>query len=163
MTWPDETRLRWLAPGLLAFLAGCGGAPPPPPPPPTAVEITFVAAGDANPDAAGRGTPVAVRYYQLNATGAFNAADYFQLHDKEAAILGPSLLERQDIALLPGSSQKVAFESKPGASVLGVVVSYRNIDQAQWRADAPIPPNQKTRLKVQIDNLKVSIVPDTSK
>ena len=161
MTRTNSMLCRWLGLALTACLAGCGGAPPPPPP--TVVEITFVAAPDANPDAAGRPAPVAVRYSQLNATGAFDAADYFQLHDKEAAVLGPSLLERQDVALLPGASQKVAFEAKPGATALGVIVSYRDIDQAQWRADTPIPPNQKTRLKVQIDKLKVSIVPDTSK
>jgi type VI secretion system protein VasD len=150
---------RTIRPALLLLLAGLLGACSSPPSP-TLVEITFVAAPDVNPDPAGRASPIVVRYYQLAATGAFEMADYFQLHDKEAAILGQNLLDRQELPLAPGTSQTVAFAAKPGILSLGVAASYRNVDRAQWRGDAPVAEGKKTKLKVQLDKLTLSIMPD---
>jgi type VI secretion system protein VasD len=139
-------------------LSVCGS--PPPPPPPTQVEITFAATPDVNPDASGRASPISVRYYQLAATPAFDAADYFQLHDKEAALLGPSLLDRQETSIAPGASQKVAFTAKPGTTVIGVIASYRDIDRAQWRAQAPIAAAKVNKLTVKLDKLSAKIAAD---
>ncbi len=145
------------AAALLAIsLSVCGGSPPPP----TQVEITFAATPDVNPDASGRASPISVRYYQLAATPAFDAADYFQLHDKEAALLGPSLLDRQETSIAPGASQKVAFTAKPGTTVIGVVASYRDIDRAQWRAQAPIAAEKVNKLTVKLDKLSAKIAAD---
>ncbi len=140
---------------LTATLNACGS--PPPPPPPTEVEITFAAAPDVNPDVSGRASPISVRYYQLAATPAFDAADYFQLHDKEAALLGPSLLDRQEMAIAPGASQKVAFTAKPGATAIGIVASYRDIDRAQWRAEAPIAAAKVNKITVTLGKLSATI------
>ncbi len=138
---------------LACCVAACGSSPPPP----TSVEITVVAAGDVNPDASGRASPITLRYYQLGATANFERADYFQIHDKEAALLGADLLDRQEIALTPGATQKIAFDAKAGTTAIGVIASYRDIDKAQWRADLPIPAGKKSTLKVQLDKLKVSM------
>jgi type VI secretion system protein VasD len=135
-------------------------APTPSPPPPTVVELTFSAADDVNPEPSGRASPIAVRYYQLSATGTFESVDYFQIHDKEAAVLGEELLDRHDLAIVPGATRKVSIDAKPAAKAFGVIASYRDIDAAQWRADVPIPANQTTRLKVQLDKLKLAIIPE---
>lgn len=124
------------------------------------VELTFNAADDVNPDPSGRASPIILRYFQLAGTSAFEKADFFQIHDKEAAFLGPDLVAREEMPLVPGATQKVSFEAKPGAKFLGVIASYRDIDQAEWRADVPIPPNQTTKLKIQLDKLKLSVAPD---
>jgi type VI secretion system protein VasD len=140
-------------------IAGCADKPPPPPPP-TMVELTITAADDVNPDASGNPRPVVVRWVQLASTNAFEKADYFQLHDKEAALLGPDLLAGDEAPIAPGGTQKVSFEAKPGTKFLGITASYRDIDNAEWRADVPIPPNQTTKLKVHLDKLKLTISPD---
>jgi type VI secretion system protein VasD len=142
--------------GLASLLVACGSSPPPP----TVVELTLVAAPDVNPDPAGRPQPIFVRYYQLAATSAFDSADYFQLHDKEAAVLGANLLDRQELPLTPGASQKVSITAKPGTTAIGVAAGYRDIDRAQWRADAPVAPGKTTKLTVQIGKLSVSVAPD---
>jgi type VI secretion system protein VasD len=144
--------------GFLLLAAGC--AAPPPPPPPTIVSLNFVASPDINPNPAGRASSVNVRYYQLAATGAFDKADYFQLHDKEPALLGKDLLDQQDLLLQPGMSKPVTMDGKAGVKFLGVAVSFRNIDEATWRAEAPIPENKTTKLKVEISKLGVAITPD---
>jgi type VI secretion system protein VasD len=143
--------------GFTLFLSACGG---PGAPPPTVVELTFVAAPDINPNPAGRPQPVFVRYYQLAATSAFDSADYFQLHDKESALLGASLLDRQELPLTPGTSQTISITAKPGTTAIGIAAGYRDIDRAQWRAEAPVAAGKTTKLKVQLSKLSVSVAPD---
>jgi len=101
-----------------------------------------------------------VRWFQLVGTNAFEKADYFQLHDKEAAVLGADLLARDELPVAPGATQKVSFEAKSGIKFLGAIAAYRDIDNAVFRADVPIPANQTTKLKVKLDKLKLSIAPD---
>jgi type VI secretion system protein VasD len=123
------------------------------------VELSFIASSDVNPDPSDRASPIIVRYYQLAGTSAFEKADYFQIHDKEGALLGPDLIARDEVPLTPGASQAASFEAKPTTKFLGVIASYRDIDNAVWRGDVPIPPNQTTKLKIQLDKLKLSITP----
>jgi len=132
--------------GMTAVLAGCSS--PPPPPPPTMVELTVTAAPDVNPSTDGQPSPIAIRIYQLGATGAFEKADYFQLHDKEAALLGTDLVSRDEVVLAPGANKTMTFEVKPGTKFLGTAAGYRAIDEATWRADVPVPPNQTTKIAV---------------
>lgn len=146
--------------GLTGLVAACGSSPPPPPPP-TIVSLNFVAAPDVNPDGSARPSPVIIRYYQLAATSAFEGADYFQLRDKEAALLGPALLDRQDLALTPNATQEVKIQPKPETKFIGLVASYRDIDHAGWRAEVAVPPNKTTTVKVRVDKLKLSVSSET--
>jgi type VI secretion system protein VasD len=147
----------WLA--LVGLAAGCGSSPPPPIT--TPVQLTFSASADINPDVSGRAAPVVLRYYQLGGTGAFERADYFQLHDKDAALLGQDLLDRQELPLTPGATQTVAFEAKPGTKAVGIIAAYRDIDRALWRVDTPITTGQKASLTVRVEKLKLTIAPST--
>ena len=153
-----------LSPAALLTVAGialaCCAEKPPPPPPPTVIELTISAADDINPDGGGRASPVVVRWVQLAGTNSFEKADFFQLHDKEAALLGQDLQAGDEAPVAPGASQKVSFEAKPGTKFLGVTAAFRDIDKAEWRADVAIPPNQTTKLKIQLEKLKLTISPD---
>jgi type VI secretion system protein VasD len=146
-----------------ASVAACGGAPPPPPPAPTIVELTVHAAEDVNPDPTDRPSPILLRYYQLSGTAVFEKADYFQLHDREAALLGADLLDRQDLPMMPGVSRSVSFEAKPGAKSLGFVASFRDIDKAAWRAALPLPAHQTTKVTVRVEKLTLSVAPNAEK
>jgi type VI secretion system protein VasD len=146
---------------FVGVLAACGGSPPPPPPP-TVVEIAFRATPDVNPEPSGRPSPIILRYYQLANAGTFEKADFFQIYDREAALLGQDLLDRQELALAPGAEQRIAFEAKPGAKLIGFIAAYRDVDHAQWHADVVIPANQKTQLKVQLERLRLSVMSEAS-
>jgi len=147
---------RWAIVGALsAVLAACGSAPPPPPPP-TIVALTVSASADVNPSAEGQPAPVTIRIYQLAATGAFEKADYFQLHDQEAAQLGTDLLARDEVILTPGTNKTMTIEVKPGTKFLGAVAAYRDIDRAAWRADLGVPANQTTKVAVAAGKLTLT-------
>ncbi|VTU31890.1 MULTISPECIES: type VI secretion system lipoprotein TssJ [unclassified Variovorax] len=118
-----------LSAGLL--LAACGS--PPPKPVVTQVSITLAAGTDANPDARGRASPLTVRVYALKTTGAFEAADFFSLFEKDQATLGAEMIQREEVLLRPGESKKIEMTLQPDAKAIGVMAAYRDLDHARWR------------------------------
>lgn len=150
-----KAALLTIASVACAALVGCGA--PPPPPPPTVAALTMVASADANPDAGGAAAPVAVRIYQLSSTAAFNQADFFQLYNNDQAVLGADLLGRDEVTITPGGTQQLVKELKPGATAIGVVAAFRDIQHANWRAKAVPPANKTTAITVTIQGLNVAV------
>jgi len=140
---------------LALALAGCGGSPKPPPP--TVVELTVTAGPLINPDESGQSSPVILRIYQLAAGGAFDKADFFALYQNESATLGADLLARDQLALAGGETRKITLQPNAGARLLGVVAAFRDIDNAEWRQEAPITANQTTHLALTVGKLGLTL------
>jgi type VI secretion system protein VasD len=140
-----------------ATLAACGGPPPPPPPP--VLELSVTGSADQNPSAAGTPTPVAVHLYQLAATQKFAKADVFALVEHEQATLGADDLGSSDFVLKPSEKQDQKQELKAGTKALGVVVLFYDIDNAQWRASAPVAASGPSKLVLDVQKLSVSLKP----
>ena len=132
-------------------LAACGGGPSP-----TTVALTLSATPDANV-IDGQPSPVLVRVYQLGTPAGFVDADYFLLDKNESDVLGPNLLGKDEYFLNPGASQTVLLELAPDARVVGVVAAYYDIDNAVWRATAPVEAGEKNEITATIGALAVSL------
>lgn len=145
---PAFGRRAWLtafATFGLAVMAGCASTPRPTT---TAVTLTLVAAADANPDGQGRASPVVARFYALKAPGAFESADFFSLQDKDAALLGTDLAQREEVVLRPGEQKEFRLTLAGDVHVLGFMGEYRDLNHAQWRRSQPLVPGQPIVLTV---------------
>jgi type VI secretion system protein VasD len=150
--------LRMLLPLALALLlAGCPADTAPPPPPTLA--LTIAGGADQNPDPEGHPTPVAVRIYQLAATAAFERSDVFALTEREQATLGADSLGSEELIVAPGETREVAHELKPGVQAIGIVVLFRDIDHAQWRAVAPAAASGPTTLMLGTSGTSATLAP----
>jgi type VI secretion system protein VasD len=147
-------RVLLLFPAL--SLAFCGPKPPPPPP---VLTLTMVGGADQNPDASGKAAPVAVRIYQLTQTAKFERSDVFALTEHEQQTLGQDVAASEEFVLSPGETQTKTFELKQGVQSIGIVVLYRDIDEAQWRADAPAASSGPTKLTLNVGKLAISLKP----
>ena len=132
---------RLLAVALLASLSlsACGGVP-------ATIRVNSTASADLNPGPGGSAFPADVRLYQLRAPEKFNNADYFQLADHEATVLGSDLVSRDEVILHPKETLVVNLTASKGVRFVGVAVAYRNIDQATWRAVIPARGNLQLNL-----------------
>ncbi len=148
---------------LLAVLltARCGSSPPPPPPPPPppTLELTVVCGAGINPNDAGAAAPVAVRLYFLTASARFQRADVFALTDQEKATLADEGTVSQETMVRPGEHRLLKPDLPKDSKFLGVVVLFRDIDRAQWRAFAPLAASGPTRLTLKIDGIEASLAP----
>lgn len=138
---------------------GCGSDDPEPlplPPPPTRIEATLAAAADVNPDIEGRPAPVVVRLYELAADTSFGNADFFQLNDDDATVLGADLVARSEYVLVPGETVRVSKTLSEDVRFLGATAAYQAIEMAAWRALMPVPANQTTTLTVAVGRIALS-------
>jgi type VI secretion system protein VasD len=133
-----------------AWLGACSSSPPKPQP----IKMNIVVSADVNPDAANRPSPIVVRVYQLKDDAAFKEADFFALNDKEQATLAAALVSREEFELTPGEHRAVDFKLSPDAHFVGVAAAYRDIRNAQWRAEIGVV--KKKKIGIAIDRAKVS-------
>jgi len=145
-------RLLLLAPPAIA-LAQCG------PKPPAVLTLTMIGGADQNPDTSGKAAPVAVRVYQLTQTASFERADVFALTEHEQQTLGQDNAGTQEFVLSPGETQSKTFELKPGVQAIGIAVLYRDIDNAQWRADSAVATSGPTKLTLTVGKLAITLKP----
>lgn len=105
-----------------------------------AVTLYFSAAAGLNPGLGGAPAPVRVRLFELKNSAAFARADYFALAERAQATLGADLIDQDEVLLQPGGQLRLERPLDPATRHIGLVVGYREIDQAQWRSVLPVPP-----------------------
>ncbi|HST75519.1 MAG TPA: type VI secretion system lipoprotein TssJ [Acetobacteraceae bacterium] len=147
--------LRVLALVSTLALAACGSSPPPP----AMLDLTVQGSAEQNPSPSGTAEPVAVHLYQLASTAKFERADVFALVEREAATLGQDVLASEELVLSPSEKQSIKRELKKGTQSLGVVVLFRDIDHAKWRATAPVAASGPSKLALTIGRLSVDLGP----
>jgi type VI secretion system protein VasD len=138
------------------LLARCAPAPKPP----AVLTLTMVGSNDQNPDPSGNAAPVAVKVYQLTATAKFESSDWTSLTQNEAATLGQDeAAPSQQFVVAPGQTLIQSFELKLGVQDIGIIVLYRDIDHAQWRAMAPAASSGPINLTLTIAKAAVTLQP----
>jgi type VI secretion system protein VasD len=127
------------------------------PPKPSVAELSFIIDANVNPDASGRPSPVLVRIYELRSVAAFNRADFFSLYERDKEQLGPELVSRDELPLMPGGKPQAITTLRSDTRYVGVVAAFRDIERARWRASTPIFVNQTTRMEIKLDRNEVAI------
>ncbi len=142
-----------LLPTLFSImLASCAETPElPPPAPPTQLTVQINAGKQLNPDAAGKASPVLLRIYELREQSAFAAADFFMLFDKEQAALAGDLLRKQELLVKPGEQKTLPIDPAADTRKIGFFAAFRKLDDAQWRALAPLVLHQNNTIILEMD------------
>jgi type VI secretion system protein VasD len=153
LSLPDRRRLV-LAGGLLAAaaLTGCsmfgGGGP-------AVLNATLVAGAQINPDARKRPSPVVVRVFELKSPTLFEQADFVSLFEKEQAVLGAELVGREEMVLRPGETKPLSKPLSPDTKFIGVMVAFRELERARWRAVVPVAAGKKNVVSIDLDDITV--------
>ena len=92
------------------------------------IKLSVAAGSDVNPDARSRPSPITVRVYALKSAAAFEAADFFSLFEKDAAILGADMVQREELLMRPGDSKPLEMKLPPEAKVLAVFAALKARD-----------------------------------
>ncbi|WP_026144819.1 type VI secretion system lipoprotein TssJ [Pseudomonas asplenii] len=146
-----------LAAAMVLLLNACGrdAAAPAPADEPSADSATavlnFHAISGLNPGANGAPAPVRVRIFELKNTANFNRADYFALAERAQATLGADLIDQDEVLVQPGQQLSIERPLNPATRHVGLVVGYREIDQALWRSVLSVQPRQVTDYQISLD------------
>jgi type VI secretion system protein VasD len=130
---------------------------PPPPPEPTRVVLEFEAAGDINPNADGRASPLVLRIYRLKSYSDFEDADFFSLYEKDDEVLGGELINKEEITLKPNEKRTVFFEASDDIRTIGLLGVFRDYEQGQWKAAAGVQQNKTNIINVFVSGTRLMI------
>ena len=145
---------------VLLMASACGlfsKDAPPPAPEPTRIVLEFEAAGDINPNIAGRASPLVVRIYQLRSYLLFDDADFNTLFTKDTEVLGRELVDKQEIILKPNEKRTVFFEVSDDIRTVGILAAFRYYDQGRWKAAASVQQNKTNVIYVFIKGTNVQM------
>jgi len=141
--------------GILVVLATHCSSPPPP----AVLTLNVIGSADQNPGTTpGKGTPVAVRLFQLNDPAKFERSDVFALTEREQQTLGTESQGSEEFVLRPGETQTLTRELKKGVQFVGIAVLFRDIDQAHWRAVSPVAASGPSKLTLKINGLTATLI-----
>jgi len=148
---------RFLLTAVLALLlTSCAEKPRMATQPVTAAEdarvaLHMVADPGLNPRATGIPSPVRVRLYELKNSANFMRADYFALAERATPTLGVDLIDQDEVWFHPGEQRQLSRQLNSQTRHVGLVVAYRDIDQAQWRAVLSIASGQTNKFLINLD------------
>ena len=122
---------------------------------PAVLNAKVVASAEVNPDARKRPSPVVVRIFELKAPTLFEQADFVSLFEKEQATLGPELISREEFVLRPGETKPLSKPLSPDTKFVGVMVAFRELERARWRAVVPVAAGKKNVVSIDLADITV--------
>lgn len=122
---------------------------------PPYTHLNFYVADDANPDVNGRPSPVVVKVYELSSRTLFDSQDFFSLYDDAETVLGPDLLIKDEFEFEPGSDFEYEMKINPNTRYAGILVAYRDIENAKWREVVDIKTTGYDSFDIYIEDLAV--------
>jgi len=115
----------------IACLCACSSSPKGP------IQYSINGEGDEvlNRDINGRSLSVVVRLYQLREANEFSKLTFDTLAagHSESELLGPSLISKTDLVLVPGGTYANPMKLQDETRYVGIVGMFRNPDPHHWR------------------------------
>jgi type VI secretion system protein VasD len=127
---------------LLFSLTACGTS---------TVNLTFAATRHLNQNAENVSLPVIVRVYTLTSADDFNDASFRELWHNDKAILGSTLIDREEYTVSPNHHFTINVAHDASAKYLAVVALFRRPHGSQWRVVCAMPG----RLAASMHNITV--------
>jgi type VI secretion system protein VasD len=161
-------RLFPLAAAMILPLSSCSSPPPPAAPPPNACDalkpvITVAASDQVNAGPDGKGLPVQVRLYQLKSEARLLNAFFEEVWKEDDKTFAEDLLDKREITVFPGKTQKLDLEQLPDSRVLSAVALFReprgrdwflNYDLEHAKKEPPCP-TAEPRISIWLDRMKI--------
>lgn len=124
---------------------------------PSYTTLKFDVSRHVNPDLKGRASPVVVKVFELSSKTIFESQDFFSLYDEPEKYLGPDLILKNEFEFAPGSQHFYDLSLAPGSRYAGILVAYRDIDNARWREVVEIDPTEYRTYRINVGELAVFI------
>ena len=90
----------------------------------SALHVSLTATPDCNSCGKDKGYPLTYRVLQVTDASVVTGMSLAQLWNKESALLGPALLDKQEFFVDPGQTKDLPVAKKPGAAAIIVVGNF---------------------------------------
>lgn len=117
----------------------------------TKLNLKLTASDQLNPDLNGRPSPIVVRLLELKHPVAFENADFFSLYERAKESLDPDMVATEELELRPGETVELKLSIKEGSHYVGVLASYRDLADTQWRHTLQVASMEVTSADLTLD------------
>ena len=121
------------------------------------VILTSDGGNQLNPDPSGTPLSVVMRVYQLTALERFASVDADSLWADPQAALGNTLIDSQEITLLPGMGQIDQWPLNKSAGYVGVAAFFRTEEKSHWKVAFDANSLRKDGIWFSSDGLRVLV------
>jgi|GEM_PF-1719843 len=111
------------------------------------VNMHIDAAQYLNPNTHGIAEPLILSIYQLKAPMKFKQATYSDLLLNTSQKLGDDLIDKESIEVRPAENASHTVQIDSDVKYIGIIASYRNINNAIWRTVVTIPNIHDKKIK----------------
>ena len=117
----------------------------------TDLSLTFAVAPNVNPDDANRPSPLFVRFYELKSKSVFEKAEFIDLYERDAAVLGGDMITKQELKrLTPGENREEEFVLNPETRYVALFSEFFQYSNSKYRLIVPVQANNLFNDKVII-------------
>jgi type VI secretion system protein VasD len=107
----------------------------------TDLKLELNAEADINPDDKNRPSPLFLRLYELKSTKQFQRANFIDLYERDAEVLGADMLAKQTLKRLkPGDERTDNYVLKPETRYVGIYAEFLQYKNAKFKIIIPIEP-----------------------
>lgn len=125
------------------------------------LKLSFVALPDVNPDESETPSPVIIRMYELSSVKAFKNANFIDLYERDADILGKSMLSQQSLKpIKPGEQSHTNFVLGKETKFIGLYVEFLQYEDAKYKLTIPIEKSNviSASSKIQLSGNNISLL-----
>lgn len=102
-------------------------------------QVTLSATKHLNQDAENRSLPVVVRVYSITNDEDFIDASFRELWRNDKAVLGSTMLDREEYTLDPGGHLNIKVTHTAQAKYIAVIALFRHPHNSEWRVIHAMP------------------------
>lgn len=107
----------------------------------TDLEINFKVDSDVNPDDDKKPSPLFVRMYQLKSNKMFKRANFIDLYEKDAEVLGADMISMQKLKRIkPGENREEHFVLDKNANFIGLYAEFLDYKNSSFKLIIPVVP-----------------------
>ena len=131
----------------------------------TDLVLTLNADADINPDDKKRPSPLFVRMYEQKSTKQFAKANFIDIYERDAEVLGADMVAKQMLKRLkPGDNRKDSFVLKPETRYVGLFAEFLQYKNAKFKIIVPVAPTNvfASTAVVHISGNTISIANDAA-
>jgi type VI secretion system protein VasD len=101
--------------------------------------------------------PITVTVYELKSPNQFKQATYNDLMFNATQSLGSDLIDKESFVIRPSDSNHYTISLSSDVKYVGIVASFRQINQATWRQVIQIPDLNSGKFKLLHSGSSVSL------
>ena len=136
---------------LVLLLSACTPLSP-------SMHLRVQAASQLNPDGENQALPVRIKIYQLRDSESFQEATFRELWKSDDSVLGKSLLDKKELTINPGQTQRFKMPRHSQTDYIAVVGLFRQYQNKGWKTIKRAPLIVKNVMTPMVIRIKGRVV-----